>query len=83
MGIACHGPCWLSLVVSLPRTPILDCFTSLLWAYFLTDSELSCLAMLTKPYPVSGPTYMPQMPNLLHCMSKGAHEVLETILRPD
>ena len=31
----------------------------LLWAYFVTDSEYSCLAMLTKPYPMSGPTYMP------------------------
>ena len=62
------------------RTPILNFFSYLLWAYFLTDSEFSCLAMLAKPYPVSGPTYMPQIPTLLQCMSKGAHEVLETIL---
>ena len=60
-------------------TPILNCFSYLLWAYFLTDSEFSCLAMLAKPYPVFGPTYMPQIPNLLHCMSKGAHEVLKTV----
>ena len=66
-------------MVSHPKTPILNCFTHLLWAYFLTDSDFSCLAMLAKPYPVSGPTYMPHIPNLLHCMSKGAHEVLETI----
>ena len=77
--IPCLGPCWLTLVVSHLRTPILNCFTYLLWAYFLTDSEFSCLAMLAKPYLVSGPTYMPQIPNLLHCMSKGAHEVLGTV----
>ena len=61
------------------RTPILNCFHLLLWFYFLIDFEFSCLAMLAKPYLVSGPTYMPQIPNLLHCMLKGAHEVLETI----
>ena len=61
------------------RTPILNCFDLLLWFYFLTDPEFSCLAMLAKPYPVSGPTYMPHIPNLLHCMLKGAHGVLETI----
>ena len=66
-------------MVSHPRTPILNGFTYLLWAYFLIDSEFSCLAMLAKAYPVSGPTYMPQIPSLLHCMSEGAHEVLETI----
>ena len=66
-------------MVSHPRTPILNCFTDLLWAYFLLDSEFSCLAMLAKPYPLSGPTYMPQFANLIHCMSKCAHEVLETI----
>ena len=45
------------------KTPILNCFYHLLWFYFLTDSEFSCLAMLAKPYPVSGPTPMPQIPN--------------------
>ena len=35
--------------------------------------------MLAKPYAVSGPTYFPQIPNLLHCMSEGEHEVLGTI----
>ena len=61
---------------------MLNCFTHLLWAYLLTDSEFSCLAMLAKPYPVSvsGPTYLPHIPNQLHCMSKCAHEVLRTIL---
>ena len=78
-GISCLGPCWLSLVVLHLRTPILSCFSYLLWAHFLTDSEFSCLAMLAKPYPVSGPTYMSQIANLLRCMSKGAHEVLGTV----
>ena len=27
-----------------PRTPILNCFYHLLWFYFLTVSEFSCLA---------------------------------------
>ena len=58
---------------------MLNCFTYLLWAYVLTDSEFSCLAMLAKPCTVSGPTYMHQIPDLLHGMSKGAHEVLETV----
>ena len=67
-------------MVSHLRTPILICGTYLLWADFLTDSEFSCMAMLAKPYPVSGPTHLPRIPNTLHCMSKGAHEVLGTIL---
>ena len=40
-----------------PRDPYTQMFYLLLWAYLLTDSEFSCLAMLAKPYPVSGPTY--------------------------
>ena len=39
--------CWpwrLSLVVSHPKTPILNCFNHLLWSYFVTVSEFSCLA---------------------------------------
>ena len=47
---------------------------------FFTDSEFSCLAMLAKPYPVSGPLPMPQIPNLLHCIGKTAPEVLATFL---
>ena len=62
------------------KTPILNCFYHLLWFYFLTDSEFSCLAMLAKPYPVSGPTPLPQIPNQIHCVQKSAHEVLGTIL---
>ena len=67
-------------MVSHLRTPILNCFYHLLWFYFLTDCEFSCLALLAKSYRVSGPTYLPQIPNQLHCMSKGAHEVLGTLL---
>ena len=69
----------VSLVVSHLRTPTLNRFSYLFCTYFLTGSEFSCLAMLAKPYPVSGPTYLPQNPNLLHCMSKVAHEVLGTV----
>ena len=62
------------------KTPILKCLYHLMWFYFLTDSELSCLAMLAKPYPVSCPPPIPQIPNQLHCIQKSAHEVLGTIL---
>ena len=41
-----------------------------MWAYLLSDSENSCFAVLVIPYPVSGPAYLPRIPNLLHCMSK-------------
>ena len=67
-------------MVSYLRTPILECFYHLMWFYFLIHSEFSCLAMLAKPYPVSGPTPMPQIPNQLHCIQKSAHDVLGTIL---
>ena len=70
----------LSLVVSHLRTPILNCFSYLLWCYFITDSECSCYAKLAKPYPVSRRTPMPLIPNQLHCMSICAHEVLWPIL---
>ena len=36
-----------------------------MWFYFITDFEFSCLATLAKPYPLSDPTYMPHIPNLL------------------
>ena len=65
-------------MVSHLKTSILNCFTYLLWAYCLTDSEFSCLAMLAKPYRVSGPIHLLLIPNQLHCMSKCAHEVLGT-----
>ena len=44
IGISCLRPWRLSLVVSHPKTPILNCFYHLLWFYFFTVSEFSCLA---------------------------------------
>ena len=44
IGISCFRPWRLSLVVSHPKTPILNCFCHLLWFYFLTVSEFTCLA---------------------------------------
>ena len=44
IGISCFRPWRLSLVVSHPKTPILNCFYHLLWFYVLTVSEFSCLA---------------------------------------
>ena len=35
--------------------------------------------MLAKPYPVSRAKYTPQIANLHHCCSKGAHEVLGAV----
>ena len=43
-GISCFRPWRLSLVVSHPKTPILNRFYHLLWSYFVTVSEFSCLA---------------------------------------
>ena len=63
------------------KTPILNCFYQLLWCCVLTDSELSSLAVLAGPYPVSGPPSLPQIANQLHCIQMSAHEVLGTILR--
>ena len=67
-------------MVSHLRTPILNCFYHLMWFYLLTDSKFSCLAMLAKPYPVSGSAPMPKIPNQLHCIPTSAPEVLGTIL---
>ena len=67
-------------MISHLKTPILNCFYHLLWFYILTYSGLSCLAMLAKPYPVSGPTPMPQIPNLHLFIQRSAHEVLSAIL---
>ena len=64
------------------RTPRLTYLTYILWCYFLTDSEFSCLAMLAKPYPVSGRAYVPLIPSQICCMSTCGHEVLGTILGP-
>ena len=62
------------------KTPILNCFYHFLWSYFLSDSEFSCLAMLAKPYPVSGPPPLSQIPNQLACVQRSAYDVLGTIL---
>ena len=61
-------------MVPHPKTPILNCFYNLLWFYVLTVSEFSCLA---KSYSVSGLTHLPHIPNQLHWIPKGAHEVLD------
>ena len=46
-----------------------------------TNSKFGCLAIMAKPYPVWGPSYLPLIANQLYCMSKYAHEVLGTILK--
>ena len=61
-------------MVSHTKTPILNCFYHLLWFYFLTVSEFSCLAM---SYSVSGLTPLPHIPNQLHYIQISAHEVPE------
>ena len=62
-------------MVPHPTTPILNWFYHLLWFYFLTVSEFSCLA---KSYSVSGLTPLPHIPNQHHFIQKSAPEVLET-----
>ena len=64
-------------MISHLRTPILKGFYYSLWFYFVPVSEFGYLA---KPYPVSGLTPMPQIPNPLHFIQKSAHEVLGAIL---
>ena len=64
-------------MVPHPKTPILNCFYHLLWFYFLTVSEFSCLA---KSYSVSGLTPLPHIPNQHHFVQKSAHEVLDANL---
>ena len=59
---------------------MLNCFSLVLWAYLLTDSEFSCLAMLAKPYPLSGPTPMPLLPHQLRRIQISALEVIGAIL---
>ena len=77
IGISCCRPWKLSLVVCHPKTLILKCFYHLLWFYFLTVSEFSCLA---KSHSVSGLTPMPHIPNQHHFTQKSAREVLDAIL---
>ena len=60
-------------MVPHPKTPILNCFYRLLLFYFLTVSECSCLA---KSYSVSSLTPLPRIPNQLHFIQRGAHELL-------
>ena len=64
-------------MVPHPKTPILKCFYHLLWSYFLTVSEFSCLA---KSYCVSGLTPLPHIPNQHHFTQKIAHELHDTNL---
>ena len=64
-------------MVSRPKTPRLNCFYHLLWFYFLTVSEFSCLA---KSYCVFGLTPMLHISNQHHFTQKSAHEVLNAIL---
>ena len=65
-------------MVSHPKTPILNCLYHLLWFYFLTVSEFSCLA---KSYSVSGLTPMPHIPNQHPFTQRSAGEVLDAILQ--
>ena len=62
---------------SHPKTAILNCLYHLLWFYFSTVSEFSCLA---KSYSMSGPPPMPHIPNQLHFIQRSAHEVLDANL---
>ena len=64
-------------MVPHPKTPLLNCFYHLLWFYFLTVSEFSCLA---KSYSVSRLTPLPHIPNQLHLIQKSAHEMLDANL---
>ena len=66
-------------MVPLLKCPIINYFYHSFWFYVLSDSEFSCLAMLAKPYPVSGPTPLPQVPNKLHFIQRSAHEKLGAI----
>ena len=59
-------------MVSHPKTPILNCFYHLLWSYFVTVSEFSCLA---KSFLCVVLTSMPLSPNQHHFTQKSAHEV--------
>ena len=77
VGISCLRLWMLSLVVPHPKTPILNCCYHVLWFYFLTVSEFSCLA---KSYSVSALTPLPHIPNQHHFIQESAHEVLDANL---
>ena len=73
-----------ALLVKPSRLPLQDPYTHsfflLIAVLRLTDSELSCLAILAAPYSVSGQSTCPRLlTNPIACQ-KGAHEVLGTIL---
>ena len=53
-----------------PQDPYTQLSLLLIVVPNLTDSEFSCLAKLAKPFPVSGPTPMPQIPNQLYPYQK-------------
>ena len=55
-----------------PQDPCTQLFFLLIVGLLLTYSKISRFAMLAKPFPVSGPTYLPQIPKQVPCMSKGA-----------
>ena len=57
-------------------------FINLLWSYYVAISEPGCLAKVAKPYLVSRRTYLLEVPNQLHCITKSAHEMLITICFP-
>ena len=54
-------------MIPQPKTPILNGFYHLLWFYYLTVSEFSCLA---KSYFVSGLAPLPHIPNQHHSIQK-------------
>ena len=59
-------------MVSHLSTRILKYFIYLTWAYSL----FICLATVTKPHPVPGLTYLPQIPSQLNYTQKRDNQVL-------
>ena len=64
-------------MVPHPKTPILNCSYHLLWFYFLTVSEFSCLA---KSYSVSRLTPLPHIPDQHQFIQTSTHKVLDANL---
>ena len=77
------GRCWLSLVISHPKTPILNGFAYLLWAYFLTDSEFSCLASWPSHILCVAQPTCPRFLTYSGACQKVHMRCLRLILRPD
>ena len=65
-------------MVSYFTTYILKSFIYLLSAYSTTVSDFNCLPKVAKPYSVSGPAYLPEIPHKLHYTQNSAHQVLIT-----